>query len=133
MGAAPRAGLVYFAVVFAVGFVLGPVRELVLAPRLGALGALLVEAPAMVLAIVLAARWIVRRFDLAGRVAAAARVGAVALGMLALAEFAGAQLIRGLSTAGYLALLATAPGLVSIALFALFAAMPTILAAARRD
>jgi len=54
-------GLVYFALVFGVGFVLGPVRVLWLVPRVGERAAELIEAPCMLAAIVLSARFVVRR------------------------------------------------------------------------
>jgi hypothetical protein len=53
--------LAYFAAVFAVGFVLGVGRELVVRPHLGTLASIMVEAPAMLLASWAAARWVVRR------------------------------------------------------------------------
>src|SRR3954447_23548163 len=52
--AAVRAGITYCVVVFAVGFCLGIARVLVVAPRLGELVAVTLEAPVM-----LAASWAV--------------------------------------------------------------------------
>lgn len=52
MGRAVRAGVVYCLVVFAAGFVLGVVRTLFVAPRVGVLAAVAIELP-----IVLAAAW----------------------------------------------------------------------------
>ena len=58
-----KAAAFYFALVFGAGFVLGMVRVLGVAPRLGTRAAELIEAPLMLAATVLAARWTVRRCD----------------------------------------------------------------------
>ena len=50
--------MLYFALVFAAGFVLGPFRILWAVPRFGERIAALMEAPIMLVVIVLAARWI---------------------------------------------------------------------------
>jgi hypothetical protein len=57
-----KAGVLYFAVVFGAGFVLGPMRILWAVPRLGTRVAELLEAPIMFVVTIVAARWIVRRF-----------------------------------------------------------------------
>jgi hypothetical protein len=119
------AGGCYFALVFACGFVLGPVRELVLVPRIGALAAVLCESVPMLLAIVCAARWIDARFRLAG-VGEQGAAGALALLLLAAAEVLGAIWLRGLTGAAWVASFRTPPGLVSLALFAVFAVMPIL-------
>ncbi len=56
-----KAGVLYFAVVFCAGFVLGPIRILWVVPRLGTRMAELLEEPIMLVIIILAARWIVRK------------------------------------------------------------------------
>jgi hypothetical protein len=62
-----RAALLYFALVMGTGFAFGCVRVLLLVPRIGERYAELVEMPFMLLAIVVAARYVVRRFDLSPR------------------------------------------------------------------
>lgn len=57
-----HAAAAYFGIVFGAGFVLGSVRVPFLVPRVGARMAELAEMPFMLLAIVLAAGYIVRRF-----------------------------------------------------------------------
>ena len=59
-----KAAAVYFVLVFGTGFVLGPIRILLLVPRFGVRVAELVEFPVMLVVIVLAARWLVRKFQL---------------------------------------------------------------------
>jgi hypothetical protein len=121
-----RAGLAYFALVFAAGFVLGPIRVLVLTPRLGELGAVLVEAPLMALAIVLAASWLARRGVTPSGIPARWGMGAVALACLFTAEIGTALALRGLSPSDYGARLLEPPGLVFLALAAFFAAFPAL-------
>ena len=50
--------VLYFLIVFGVGFVLGPVRVYWLERQLGETMATLCEAPFLLIAIVLAARWL---------------------------------------------------------------------------
>lgn len=91
----PRAALAYFALVFGAGFALGAVRVPLLVPRLGERAAELAEMPFMLLAVVLAAHWVVRRFGLAGHGRAAWQVGLLALALLLGAEVALAAALRG--------------------------------------
>lgn len=52
----------YFTIVFGAGFILGPIRVLMLEPRLGTRIAELLEMPVMLLVIWVAAGWISQRF-----------------------------------------------------------------------
>src|SRR5215469_6708407 len=56
-----KAGLLYFALVFGVGFVLGPVRIRWVVPQVGPRMAELMETPIMLMVTIFAARWVVRR------------------------------------------------------------------------
>lgn len=85
-----RASIIYFLLVFGVGFVLGTIRVLWLAPGFGIRTAELLEMPLMVLATVLAARWINRRY-LAGVSAG----GRLAAGLIALVVLFAAELALG--------------------------------------
>jgi hypothetical protein len=120
-----RAALAYFLAVFAVGFVLGVVREGIVRPRFGTLGALAMEAPAMLLACWWVARWLVGRFDVAAR-GARWRMGALAFGLLMVAELGGSLVLRGMAPGEWLAHFGTAPGALSLALFLAFAVMPAL-------
>lgn len=51
----------YIAIVFGAGFLLGPIRVLVLEPRFGVRVAELMEAPLMLTVILLTGRWVGRR------------------------------------------------------------------------
>ncbi len=57
-----KGGLLYFVVVFAVGFVLGTIRTLWVIPRFGARTAELMETPIMLIVSIVTARWTVARF-----------------------------------------------------------------------
>jgi hypothetical protein len=78
------AALRYFAIVFSVGFLLGAVRTLAVAPRIGATAAVLIELPFILGASWLMATRIVRRTRLAP--GAALTMGALAFLLLMTAE-----------------------------------------------
>ena len=126
-----KAGFVYFAMVFGVGFVLGAIRVPLLVPRLGARVAELLEMPLMLVVVVLAARFIVRRFALPPTLQARLTTGAVALALLLGAEFLLAVALQGRSVGQYLASRDPVSGGVYLVLLLLFAAMPLLLARQR--
>jgi hypothetical protein len=121
-----KAGAVYFLLMFGVGWVLGPIRELWAVPRFGRLTGVLWEAVIMLIAMAVSARWVIRRFRVGPTFDSTISMGLVVLGILVPAELAGVVWVRGLSLSEYLASFATAPGLVSLLMFLLFAAMPTL-------
>jgi hypothetical protein len=123
---AAKAGLIYFLLVFALGWILGPIRELWAVPRFGRLAATLSEAAIMLIAMIVAARWVIRRFHVSRTLPATISMGIVAIGLLLPAEIVGVHWVRGLSMQDYLAGFLTAPGVVSLLMFLLFAAMPTL-------
>jgi len=119
-----RAALTYFGAVFAAGFVLGVIRVGLLVPRLGTRTSELIEMPFMVLACLVAARWIFRRRDL--RTSERLTSGGSALALLLAAEFGLAYLLRG--QAPMTALLDRDPvsGAAYFAALLLFALMPLL-------
>lgn len=120
------AGTVYFTVVFAVGFVFGTVRTLLLAPAFGPLVAVLIELPFMLVIAWLACRRIVRRIAVPPDGAGRWIMGATAFALLMLAEYVLAVALTGVSLDGYLAQYRTAAGLVGLAGQIVFAAFPAI-------
>ncbi|WP_194745106.1 hypothetical protein [Thermaurantiacus tibetensis] len=88
MTAAVRAGLFYFAGVFALAFLLGVVRILWLVPRLGETVAVLVELPVMLWAAWLWAGLLLRRLAVPRRAAPALVMGGTGFTLLIAAEFA---------------------------------------------
>jgi hypothetical protein len=125
-----RAGMAYFLWVFAAGFALGVVREFWLSPWVGARSAELAEVPLMLLVVVLAARWSVRRFDLPPTAGLGA--GALAVGWLLLAEVVLVLGLRGMSLGDYLANRDPVAGTVYAVSLLLMAVMPWLLARAGR-
>src|SRR5258707_15520864 len=98
-----KAGLVYFLFVFAVGWILGPIRELWAVSHLGRTAAMLSEAVIMLIAMIVAARWVIRRFDVRRTLPATISMGLIAIGLLFPAEIAGVVWVRGLSLQEYVA------------------------------
>lgn len=121
-----KAGVAYFAIVFAAGFVLGAVRVPLLVPRLGARAAELIEMPIMLMVIQLAARYVVRRYSVRWRPANRAAVGVLALVLLLTAEFTVVLGLRGLSVSDYVASRDPVAGTVYLLMLGVFAAMPLL-------
>ena len=118
-----RLAIAYFASVFSIGFVLGAVRTLWIAPRLGARAAELAEMPVMVAVSFLVARALMRRGAALG-VGGAALVGVTALALLLSAELALVFLARGETLGEYLASRDPVSGSAFALALLLFAAMP---------
>ena len=76
-----KAGLVYFLFVFAVGWILGPIRELWAVSHLGRMAAMLSEAGIMLIAMIVGARWVIRRFDVPRTLPATISMGLIAIGL----------------------------------------------------
>lgn len=116
----------YFALVFAAGFLLGVIRSLWIAPRLGARRAEILEAPLMVAISWLAARALVPAADLGTGLPERLRMGAVALVLMLGAELLLVRPLRGVSVRQYLAARDRwAAGAYYLALLA-FALMPAV-------
>ena len=125
---AVKAGIAYFGLAFGAGFVLGALRVTFLVPRVGVRLAELIEMPIMLVVIVLSARFVVRRF--LPRPAATARLatGVVALALLVAAELLLAGLVQGQSVPAYIASRDPVSGSVYLAMLAVFAVMPLLVA-----
>lgn len=122
MTKAGRAALAYWGIVFALGFVLGTVRVLWLAPLVGLLPATALELPVMLAASWIAAGWVTRRFGIAGAGEALA-TGGLAFALLLAAECAlGAA--TGQTPAQWLAGLRQPHALLGLAGQAVFAVLP---------
>jgi hypothetical protein len=98
-----KAGVLYFALVFGAGFVLGSIRILWVLPRFGTRMAELMETPIMFLVTIIAARWIVRRLGVPSTPSSRLGMGFIAVGLMLVAEFTFVLWLRGLSISEYLA------------------------------
>ena len=117
---------VYFAIVFGVGFLLGPIRVLWLEPRLGTMLAVLCELPFLVVAMILAARWVATRTGLDADIGALAAMGIIALLLQQVADVAVGSGLRGITLEAQLAYLATSAGAIYGGASLAFAAMPAL-------
>ena len=120
-----KAACLYFVSVFGAGFVLGFVRVLLLVPRLGVRAAELIEMPVMVMATILAARWVVLCFGGASVRRAPLRVGFLALSLLMASEI-GLGIVRGVPVSAYITARDPVSGPVYFAALTLFAFMPAL-------
>ena len=122
-----KSAAVYFALVFGAGFVLGTIRVLWVAPRLGTRTAELLESPLMLLTTVLAACWVNRHFSLGARPASSFGVGLIALALLLAAEIGLGVVLRGGSALEVLLNKDPVSGTVYYALLGVYALMPWLL------
>jgi hypothetical protein len=120
-----QAGAVYFAIAFAAGFALGPVRMLVLEPRVGKLAAVLIEHPVILLVSLIAARWVVSRWAKWAGLLQRLAIGLIALLLLLSAE-CGLGAMMGLSPMQWIASWSTPAGAAGLAGQLLFALLPAI-------
>jgi type IV secretory pathway TrbD component len=123
-----KAGTLYFALVFGMGFVLGAIRTLWVVPRLGARRAELMEMPIMLAVTIVAARWIVLRFSVAMMWSARLGMGCIALVLMLVAEFGFVLWIRGISIRDYLATRDPVSGTAYYVMLVVFAVMPLVVA-----
>jgi hypothetical protein len=122
-----KPALIYFLLVFGTGFVLGTVRVLWIAPRVGDEAAQLVEMPAMLIAIVWAARWTNGRLPTAFGPSSRFFIGVIALGLMLAAEITVGMTLRGQSLIASLLFRDPLVGAAYYAALAAFALMPWLL------
>ena len=120
------AGTVCFAIVFAIGFVLGTIRTLLLVPRVGPLVAVAIELPIMIAASWFACRFGLRRYAIAAAVLPRLLVGTVAVSLLLAAELGISLTLGGLNAAQHFALYARPEHQLGLAAQLLFGLMPML-------
>jgi hypothetical protein len=123
---AVEAGVTYFAIVFAAGFALGTVRVLLLVPQFGELPAALLELPIMLGISWFVCAKLIARYQVPPRIPPRLMMGAVAFGLLILAELALSLTLFGRSINDFAQALATPHGMIGLAGQVLFGLMPVI-------
>lgn len=123
-----KAGIVYFALVFGTGFLLGMIRVPFLVPRLGEQVAELIEMPFMFVAIFVSARFIIRRFSLYANKFASLGAGLLALALLVASELLLTVALQDRTLGEYVASRDPVSGSVYLAMLGVFAVMPLVLA-----
>jgi hypothetical protein len=122
-----KAGLLYFAIVFGMGFVFGAIRTVWIVPRVGTRLAELMETPIMLMVTIVAARWIVLHLAIPSTPSARLGMGGTALCLLLIAEFVFVLWLRGLSVREYLATRDPVSGTVYYVMLGAFTIMPLLL------
>lgn len=131
MGKVLKAAVVYFAVVFGVAFVLGVVRVLVVAPRLGPLAAVMIEAPLILIVSWRAARWCVERFRIPATARDRLTLGLAAFALLMAVELALSVVAFGQTPAEHFAAWATPAGALGLSAQMVFGLIPWLQTRAR--
>ena len=123
-----KAGLLYFAIVFGAGFMLGPIRILWVVPRLGTRVAELLEAPIMLVVTIVASRRIIRKLAVPPTPSSRLGMGGIGLGLMLSAEFTLVLWLRGLSIREYLESRDPVAATVYYMMLAIFGVMPLLVA-----
>ena len=119
-----KQSVLYFVLVFGAGFILGPIRILLVIPRVGVRAAELMEAPIMLMVTIAASRWMVRRFPEPSNLPRRLAMGFLALALMLGAEFSLAYALQRISVREYLANRDPVSGTVYYALLVVFAILP---------
>ena len=128
-----RGAIVYFALVFGTGFLLGSIRVPFIVPRIGERYAELAEMPLMFTAIFFASRHVLQRYGQKTEVGGLIAMGVVALMLLVVAELLLAVLLAGRGVTEYISSRDKVSGGVYLAMLILFAAMPWLQARKRNN
>lgn len=120
-------GLAYAGIVFAIGFVLGTIRVLVLAPRLGETIAVFVEMPIILTASYFLARWVVQRWQVERTLTARLAMGLAAFAFLMVCELIVSLALFGNTLTGHIAGYARPQAWPGLASQVFFAAIPALL------
>jgi hypothetical protein len=124
MTAALKGGVSYFAIIYALGFLLGTIRVLLLVPLTSETLAVLVETPIILGLSWIAAQWCANRFAVPGTAAPRLAMGGVALALLAAGEITVSTFIFGRTWQTTVAFYQTPPGIIGLAAQVVFALLP---------
>lgn len=126
MSSATRAGTIYFAIVFAVGFVLGTIRVLAVVPRVGETAAVMIEVPAMLALSWVVCAWLVRRIAVPSRVVDRLVMGGLAFALLMAAEVGVSVFAFGRTLTEHLQSFEAAPARLGLAAQVIFVVLPLV-------
>lgn len=112
-------------IVFVIGFIVGTIRVLLVAPRLGETTAVIIESPIMLAASWFVCRWCVDRLSARRTVPARSLMGLVAFVVLMSAEV-GLGAVFGRSIPDQLAAYGSLAGRIGLAAQVIFAVLPVI-------
>ena len=118
-------GVVYGLALLASGWILGPLRVLLVEPVVGPFGAVFVEAPLMIAITVLITRWLDRHNWIGRRRREQAAMGLIGASLVLVGEGGGALLMTG--DRGGLNIFITPEGLIGLLLVGIAALTPLIL------
>ncbi len=124
--AASWAGITYTVAVFAFAFAAGAIRVTLVAPRLGTLLAVALEAPIVLAMSWRVSLWCTRRLNVSPDSRARVLIGAVAFWLLMLLELGFSVLVFGETVDHYLAKYSTTPGFIGLAMQVCFATLPWV-------
>jgi hypothetical protein len=122
-----KVSIVYFALIFGTGFMLGTIRVLWIVPKIGVRTAELIEMLPMFVAILLSARWINQHLADADNISTRLKIGFLALSFLLVAEIALGMVLQGASISEVLLNHDPISGTVYYVMLILFALMPWLL------
>jgi hypothetical protein len=126
MMSALKAGAVYFLIVFAVAFVLGTLRVLLIIPMIGETWAVMLEAPVILVVSWVVCGWVITRLSVPARMALRILMGCFAFVLLMIAELLVSVLGFGRSVAEHLAAYQSLSAQLGLVAQALFAAVPAL-------
>lgn len=132
LASSARAGIAYAVTVFAIGFLLGTARILLLAPHVGSTIAVSVEVPIVLAASWYASRLWMKRLVVSTEIRARILVGAVALAILTILEVTLSIGLFHRILGEYLADLRSLAGVIGLAAQACFATFPLLNVVGRR-
>lgn len=102
MKRAATAGILYFALVFGLGFLLGIIRVIWLEPMAGTILAVVIELPFMLAASWFICLFLIRRFHIERQINERLIMGLVAFGLLMLGELLLSMSLQNMSAIGFL-------------------------------
>lgn len=123
---AAAAGVAYFAIMFSIGFVLGTVRVMLLAPVLGEWGATSAELPLMLAVSWVTSAWLVARMRVPPTVGARLLMGLMSFALLMVAEVLLGMSLFGRTLVQQVGEMTSGPGLAGLLGQVAFAAFPLL-------